>query len=96
MSFTVPFDAPTPLPAGDPGIVVQLKDGTFVAYDAVCTHEACTVDWDATDRVLLCPCHGAVFDAADNARVLAGPTDVPLPSLPIVVDGASGSIYLRD
>lgn len=95
VSFTVPFDAAAPLPAGDPGIVVQLKDGTFVAYDAVCTHEACTVDWDATDRVLLCPCHGAAFDPADKARVLAGPTDVPLASLPIVVDAASGSIYLR-
>ena len=95
MSFTVPFDAPAPLPAGDPGIVVQLKDGTFVAYDAVCTHEACTVDWDTTSRVLLCPCHAAEFDAADNGRVLAGPTDVPLASLPITVDTASGTIYLR-
>jgi len=95
MSFTVPSSAPAPLPAGDPGIVVQLKNGTFVAYDAVCTHQGCTVEWDATDSVLLCPCHGAAFDAAANARVLAGPTDVPLASLPIVVDTATGSIYLR-
>ena len=94
-SFTVPFDAPAPLPAGDPGIVVQLEDGTFVAYDAICTHEACVVDWSATDRVLLCPCHAAAFDAADKGRVLAGPTDVPLASLPIVVDAASGTISLR-
>ena len=94
-SFVVPFDAPAPLPAGDPGIIVQLADGTFVAYDAVCTHEGCTVEWDAADAVIICPCHGAAFDAADHAAVLAGPTNQPLASLPLVIDAATGRILLR-
>ena len=94
-SFDVPFDAPAPLPAGDPGIIVRLADGTFVAYDAVCTHEGCTVEWDAADAVIICPCHGAAFDAADHAAVLAGPTNQPLASLPLVVDPATGQIYLK-
>jgi len=94
-SFTIPNDAPAPLPAGDPGIIVQLPDGTFVAYDAVCTHEGCRVEWDAGASVIFCPCHGAVFDAANNAAVLAGPTNQPLTPLPLVIDTASGKILLQ-
>lgn len=93
-AFTVPFDAPAPLPAGDPGVIVRLTDGTFVAFDALCTHEGCTVEWERADRFLHCPCHGAVFDPADRAVVLEGPTDQPLPALPIVVDSATGRISL--
>jgi thiosulfate dehydrogenase [quinone] large subunit len=92
--FTVPFDAPAPLPAGDPGIVVRLPDGSFVAYDAVCTHAGCTVGWDQTTGVILCPCHDAAFDPARNAAVLQGPTRRPLAALPIVVDQPAGTISL--
>jgi thiosulfate dehydrogenase [quinone] large subunit len=94
-TFTVPFDAPAPLPAGDPGVIVRLTNGTFVAFDAVCTHAGCTVEWDAADGVLFCPCHGAAFDPAHQAAVIDGPTNQPLASLPIVVDAASGRILLR-
>ncbi|HEY2916169.1 MAG TPA: Rieske 2Fe-2S domain-containing protein [Candidatus Limnocylindrales bacterium] len=93
-AFTVPFDAPAPLPAGDPGIVVQLADGSFVAYDAVCTHAGCTVEWDQPDVALVCPCHGAAFDPARGAAVLQGPARRPLASIPIVVDQAAGTISL--
>lgn len=93
-AFTVPFDAPAPLPAGDPGVIVRLTDGTFVAFDALCTHEGCTVEWERADRFLHCPCHGAVFDPADRAAVLEGPTDQPLSALLIAVDAASGRIVL--
>jgi thiosulfate dehydrogenase [quinone] large subunit len=95
VSIRVPADAPAPLPAGDPGVIVRLPDGTYVCYDAVCTHEGCRVGWDARDAVLLCPCHGAAFDPADHGAVLAGPTNTPLPELPIVVDKQAGTISLK-
>jgi thiosulfate dehydrogenase [quinone] large subunit len=91
----IPADAPAPYPAGDPGIIVKLADGTYVAYDATCTHEGCKVGWDAQDGVLYCPCHGAAFDAADHGAVLGGPTNTPLLELPIVVDHQTGTISLR-
>jgi thiosulfate dehydrogenase [quinone] large subunit len=94
-AFTIPFNAPAPLPAGDPGIIVRLANGTFVAFDAVCPHAGCTIEWDSTDRVLLCPCHGAAFDPAHGAAVLQGPADQPLASLPIVVDTTTGRILLK-
>jgi len=93
--FTVPFTAPAPLPAGDPGVIVRLADGSFVAFDAVCTHAGCTVGWDATEHLLVCPCHDAAFDPAHGAAVLSGPTDIPLAPIPIVVDPATGTISLR-
>ena len=72
----------------------RLSDGSFVAYDAVCTHAGCTVQWDRQDKVLVCPCHGAVFDPADNAAVLDGPTNEPLARIAIAVDGQTGAISL--
>jgi Rieske Fe-S protein len=93
-AFTVPFTAPAPLPAGDPAVIVKLADGSVVAFDAVCTHAGCTVEWDQADRLLICPCHDAVFDPAANAAVLAGPTRQPLAPIPVRVDQASGAISL--
>jgi thiosulfate dehydrogenase [quinone] large subunit len=91
----VPANAPDPLPAGDPGIIVKLADGTYVGYDARCTHEGCKVGWDKADGVLLCPCHGAAFDPADHGAVLGGPTRRPLVELPLVIDAVAGTITLR-
>jgi thiosulfate dehydrogenase [quinone] large subunit len=93
-AFTIPFNAPSPLPAGDPGVIVQLADGSFVAFDAVCTHAGCTVEWDAVDKLLVCPCHEAVFDPEHKAAVLQGPAPTPLTSLPLVIDPATGTILL--
>jgi thiosulfate dehydrogenase (quinone) large subunit len=91
----IPMDAPAPYQPGDAGIIVKLPDGTYVAYDATCTHEGCKVGWDAQDGVMLCPCHGAAFDPADHGAVLGGPTNTPLQELPLVVDHQAGTISLR-
>lgn len=79
---------------GDPGVVLKLASGAVVAYDATCTHEGCEVEYDTGSGFLICPCHGATFDPAHDAEVLAGPTDQPLTRLPITIDGATGRVYL--
>ena len=94
VAFTIPFDAPAPLPAGDPGVVIQLADQSLVAFDAVCTHAGCTVEYERADALLVCPCHGATFDPARGAAVLDGPTRTPLTRLPLVIDEATGTIRL--
>ena len=38
-TFTLPTN-------GDPGILVHLNNGQFVAFDATCTHAGCPVDYD--------------------------------------------------
>lgn len=94
VAFTVPFDAPAPLPAGDPGLVVALRGGAFAAFDAVCTHAGCTVEYDRTAAIIFCPCHGAEFDPAHDAAVIDGPTRTPLAKLPVVIDTVTGTIHL--
>jgi thiosulfate dehydrogenase [quinone] large subunit len=79
---------------GDPGILVHLGSGDAVAYDALCTHEGCEVEFDSGQALLFCPCHGAVFDPSNGAQVLRGPARRPLPELNIQIDQA-GNIYLQ-
>ncbi len=79
---------------GDPGILVHLPGGQFVAYDAVCTHAGCTVEYDPSQRLLVCPCHGATYDPAHGAQVLAGPAPQPLAPLQVSID-AKGNAYAR-
>jgi thiosulfate dehydrogenase (quinone) large subunit len=88
---TIAFSDPN---TGDPGVLLKLRDGTIVAFDAVCTHAGCTVEYDQPSGYLVCPCHGAAFDPAKQAQVIAGPTNQPLAPIPIHVDTATGQITL--
>ena len=81
--------------SGDPGGLIKLSDGTFVAYDLVCTHEGCTVSsYDSRTQLLQCPCHGATFDVAHDARVVSGPAPRPLTKLPLRIDPKTGAITI--
>jgi thiosulfate dehydrogenase [quinone] large subunit len=88
----IPFVDPA---SGDPAMLLRLADGSVVAFDAICTHQGCTVQYDQPSGLLFCPCHGAVFDPTHNADVLQGPAPVALASLPIVVNKTTGAISLR-
>ncbi len=70
--------------SGNPAVLVHLKSGDFVAYSAVCTHQACTVAYKGGK--LACPCHGSVYDPAKGAEVVAGPAPSPLPEIPVKVE----------
>jgi thiosulfate dehydrogenase [quinone] large subunit len=88
IGFTVPS-------TGDPGGLIKLSDGTFVAYDLVCTHEGCAVsNYDSHTQLLECPCHGAQFDAAHDARVVSGPAPSPLTKVPLRIDAKTGAITI--
>lgn len=78
--------------SGQPAVLIHLKDGRFVAYSAICTHMGCTVGYDKGNDMLVCPCHGSVFDPAHGAKVLQGPAPSPLPTIAIKVKG--GKVYL--
>ena len=67
-------------------IAVAVGD-EVVAYSSTCTHQGCTVAWNADEQTLDCPCHGSRFDPADGAKVLSGPATSPLPAVEVVVEG---------
>jgi thiosulfate dehydrogenase [quinone] large subunit len=78
---------------GDPAVVIHGTDGKYYAYDAVCTHAGCTVQYDPSYKLLLCPCHGGAFDPLHGAQVVQGPPPAPLTALPIHID-SKGNITL--
>jgi thiosulfate dehydrogenase [quinone] large subunit len=77
--------------SGDPSIVIQAKAGKFVAFDAVCPHAGCTVGYDQTAAVIVCPCHGSQFNAATGA-VESGPAPTGLKPITIA-EGGNGQLY---
>jgi thiosulfate dehydrogenase [quinone] large subunit len=76
---------------GDPAVVVQPSAGTFVAFDAVCPHEGCTVAYVAPDRLFVCPCHGSRFNGETGALV-KGPATRGLTRIAIA-EGPDGDLY---
>lgn len=77
--------------SGDPAVLVHTSGTTVVGFSAVCTHAGCTVQYDPSQKLLVCPCHGGAFDPANHAEVVAGPPPAPLQELPITVD-SSGNV----
>jgi thiosulfate dehydrogenase [quinone] large subunit len=72
--------------------VIQAKAGKFLAFDAVCPHAGCTVGYDQSAGLLVCPCHGSQFNAATGA-VESGPAPTGLKPVTIS-QGSNGQLYV--
>jgi thiosulfate dehydrogenase (quinone) large subunit len=75
-----------------PSLVIQLEAGRFVAYDAVCPHEGCTVAYVPSQSIIACPCHGSEFNP-DTGAVIQGPAPHGLGRLGIA-EGPDGQLYV--
>lgn len=75
---------------GDGGadIIIRQSDGTLSAFSAICTHAGCTVGYQGGQ--IICPCHGATYDARTGA-VTGGPAPTAL--APKKVIELKGKIY---
>ena len=78
---------------GDPAIVLQPRAGTFLAFDAVCPHAGCTVEYDQGNSIFVCPCHGSQFNDRTGA-VEVGPASHGLGKISIA-KGSDGQLYAK-
>jgi cytochrome b6-f complex iron-sulfur subunit len=68
-----------------PGIVVHsASDNQFHAFNAVCTHLGCTVQFRADMDRIWCACHGGQYDPITGKNI-AGPPPRPLEPLKVTV-----------
>ena len=73
-------------PNGEPLLIAQPTEGTFVGYSAVCTHLQCKVAPNGDE--FKCPCHGSEYALADGS-VLHGPAPLPLDKVEIHVENGN-------
>ena len=59
-----------------PGLLVRDASGQLHAYNAICTHLGCTVQYKPDTSQIWCGCHNALYDLAGN--VVSGPPPRPL------------------
>ncbi len=71
-----------------PAIVVRAPDGQFRAYNAVCTHLDCTVQYKTDTSQIWCACHNGVYDLGGN--VVSGPPPRPLEAFVVNLRGEPG------
>lgn len=78
-----PFDF-----GGQPCLLVKTPDGTVKAFNGVCTHLQCTVEFRVTEHDIFCNCHNGVFDL--NGRNVSGPPPRPLEEYKVTLRGKAG------
>jgi cytochrome b6-f complex iron-sulfur subunit len=71
-----------------PGMLIHHADGSWSAFNAVCTHLACTVKYEPEQNRIFCACHGGVYDPVTGTNT-AGPPPKPLTKYNVEVKDAS-------
>jgi cytochrome b6-f complex iron-sulfur subunit len=61
---------------------VMRRNGKITALSGVCTHMGCLLEYKADTNGLVCPCHGATFDAEGKLRSYPNHYNAKLPDLP--------------
>ena len=64
-----------------PGLLVRTPEGELQAFNAVCTHLQCTVQYKDDTSQIWCACHNGLYDLAGN--VVSGPPPRPLERLTV-------------
>ncbi len=77
---------PTAIPGAKPMVVVP-QGKTVAAIETTCSHRGCTLEWNTTDKALVCPCHGAKFGT--NGKGIAGPSGTPIKTYTAKIEGQS-------
>lgn len=76
------------------GSITRFRDGKFylsrlpegiIALYWKCPHLGCTVPWESSQNLFICPCHASVYDR--TGQNIAGPAPRPLDYMEITIEG---------
>jgi len=73
---------------GRPCLVIRTPTGEVRAFNALCTHTDCTVQYLPDKEQIFCGCHNGVYDL--KGRNISGPPPRPLESYKVVLQGKPG------
>lgn len=68
-----------------PGLIINTPAGELRAFDGICTHLNCTVQYREDFGQIWCACHNGFYDL--SGKNIAGPPPRPLPRLNVAVRG---------
>jgi len=71
-----------------PAMLIHHADGSWGAFDAVCTHLGCTVQFEPQNHRIHCNCHGGTYDM-NTGEVISGPPPRPLTAFHVEVKDGS-------
>ncbi len=74
--------------AGISAILFRSSEDKVYALSRICTHEGCSVDFDMNQNRLICPCHGANYEASDGS-VISGPTTKSLAKIKVAIQDSN-------
>ncbi len=72
-------------------IIAYLGNDEYIALSKICTHNQCTVDFDADEEIIYCDCHGSEFEI--DGDVISGPAEDPLKEYNTELDGQTLRVY---
>jgi len=68
------------------------KGDQLVLFSTFCTHLGCPTAWDNAKKMIVCPCHGGLYN--NFGEVIGGPPPRNLASLEYKVE--NGVVYLKN
>ena len=74
-----------------PVIVIRKSSGDYVAFNAVCTHLDCIVQYRKDYGQIYCACHNGRYDL--NGRVASGPPPAPLQKYSVTIKDNEVIVY---
>lgn len=66
-------------------LIVNVDGETFRSFTSVCTHQGCSTDWQFSNELFECRCHGSRFNT--SGTVVRGPANADLAEFSVSVEG---------
>ncbi|MGH9462774.1 MAG: ubiquinol-cytochrome c reductase iron-sulfur subunit [Vicinamibacteria bacterium] len=68
-----------------PGLLISTPSGELRAFDAICTHLNCTVQYRSDFGQIWCACHNGLYDT--SGKNISGPPPRPLEAFAVSIRG---------